>query len=478
MRARKGRQAPTFEQVGDFDSSDGKQAAALASEFWGKPLRWQRHLLDVMCARDARDRYMFKTVAVSVPRQNGKSWSIRARCFYGLVADGERILFTCQHGDTADEMFKALCEPFEDEDNDELRGILKAIRKTNGQQAIYLGNGGYIRFTTRTNSLARGKSYDVIIYDEAQELTSEQQAASMPTVAAGKKRNPQYIYAGTPSGPGSAGDVFSDMHDKVHDGEAMSIAWVEWSAREIGDPHDRNRWHDTNPSLGYLIEDDTVAAEADQMDAATFARERLGWWSPATKVSTAISRALWKKARIDAIGDAYTRKTAFAVKFSSDGARYALVGCKADHRGGYAVEIVEVGGTEGGTKSLAAELHKRRTTASCVVVDGFSGADALCDNMAELKSPRGYVVRPRTADVIAAATGFLDGLSDGTTKHTGQRDLTDSAVQAVKRPIGNRGGWGFGDGPQVESMAVEAAALAVWGARNSKRNPRRKQRLL
>lgn len=178
------RQTPTYEaNVPEDLSGDGEMACELATAYFGDPLPWQPHLLDAMLARDARDKYLLRTLGISIPRQNGKSWVVRARCFYGAL-NGEKILYTCQHGDTSDQMFKELSQPFEDEDETELHDLLLAVRKTNGQQAISLKNGGLIRFTTRTNSLARGKTYDVLIYDEAQELTDTQQAASLPAISA------------------------------------------------------------------------------------------------------------------------------------------------------------------------------------------------------------------------------------------------------------------------------------------------------
>ena len=108
----------------------------------------------------------------------------------------------------------------------------------------------------------------------------------------------------------------------------------------------------------------------------------------------------------------------------------------------------------------------------------MSGADALCENLAELQAPRGYASKPTAQDVIAAATGFVDSLADGSLFHTAQQALDDSAKHASKRQIGKRGGWGFGSSGGHDSTAVEACALALWGARTTKRNPRRKQRLL
>lgn len=478
MAKRYGRQTPTYEIVGKYAYTDGEQATALASEFWDAPLEWQQHFLDVMLARDKRDKYAFKTVGLSLARQNGKSWSVRARCFYGLIADGEKILYTCQHGDTADGMFKELSAPFEDEENEDLNDLLDAVRKTNGQQAIYLKNGGYIRFTTRTNNLARGKSYDVVIYDEAQELTREQQDASRFVTSASKKHNAQVIYLGTPPNEKAPAEVFKPLHDRVHDGDTKGTAWLEWAVEEVGDTHEVDRWYETNPSLGYLIDEETIAAEADDVAPDSFARERLGWWAKAGVIKTAIDPDIWRAARIKSIGDKYKKKTTFGVRFSNDGSIYALVGCKQNKDGEFAVELVEVGTTERGTRSLAEEIVNRKQTVNACMIDGLNGAEALCTNLAELKAPRGYITRPNTADVIAASQSFLDGLTDGTIKHTYARAFDNSALGCVRRSIGSRGGWGFGSTDAADSTITEAAALAVWCCKNTRRNPRRKQRIL
>ena len=50
-----------------------------------------------------------------------------------------------------------------------------------------------------------------------------------------------------------------------------------------------------------------------------------------------------------------------------------------------------------------------------------------------------------------------------------QDDLNHSAITSVKRNIGR--GFGFGG---EDSAPIEACALALWGARTSKRNPQRK----
>ncbi len=466
------RSTPTFEaNIPDRLDGDGEMACRLAATYFGEPMPWQPHVLDAMLARDGRDRYLLRTLGIAVPRQNGKSWAVRGRCFHGAL-NGEKILYTCQHGDTSDEMFQALAAPFEDEDNFELHDLLLAVRKTNGQQAIKLKNGGLIRFTTRTNSLARGKTYDVLIYDEAQELTSGQQAASLPAISAGPKRNPQTIYLGTPPGPDECGGVFYELHDKVHSGES-GMGWIEWGAREIGDVRDRRRWYECNPSLGIHLNVDALEAECDQMAPDVFARERLGWWARRGSAGIfALDAAQWAACLADA--PMTGGKLAFGVKFSADGTRVAVSWARAERGGGSYVELYDLAGMAGGTARISDMLLRNSAEIACVCIDGKSGTDALKRRLLDRGFPKAAIETGTPAIVQAAASMLADEVRDGTTSHIESPALDESATGALKRDVG-RDGWGFADGANCTAEAVESASLALWAARTTKRDPSRDQ---
>lgn len=466
------RQTPTYEaNIPESLFGDGEMAARLASAYFGNPMPWQPHLLDVMLARDAHDRFSAKTMGISIPRQNGKSWVVRARCFYGAL-NGEKILYTCQHGDTSDEMFQRLSEPFEDEDEPELHALLKAVRKTNGQQAIRLNNGGLIRFTTRTDSLARGKTYDVLIYDEAQDLTSSQQAASLPAISAGEKHNPQTIYLGTPPGPENRGTVFRELHDNVHSGKS-GAAWVEWATDEIGDVTDRSRWFECNPSLGTLIDVSAVEAECEQMAPDVFARERLGWWSPVGGAqNVALDGSKWLKCETGA--PMTDGKLAFGVKFAPDGGTVAISWARAVPGGGSYVELYDVRGAGGGTASIADMLLRNADEIAAVCIDGKTGAAALVQRLADGRFPKKAILVGTASIAQSAATMLLDEVNAGSIGHVKSPALDDSAMKSVRREIGHDG-WGFGDGPDSISAPIESASLALYAARTTKRDPQRVQ---
>ena len=441
---------------------------------------WQHVPLRAWMARDEHDKLLYLTCGLSVPRQNGKNVVIEARETHEMVTCGGHVLHTAHRVKTAKKAFRRLVKFFKDEKrNPEAAALVENIRYTNGEEAIYLKNGGYIEYASRGRGTSRGfDDITLVVFDEAQDLTDEQQSAIMYTLAASSTGDRQIIYTGTPPDEAAPGEVFTRVRKQILENPTPRSCWHEWSVEEIGDVTDVDRWYDTNPSLGYILDFETTLNECTNATPEGFAHERLGWWSPTVTTKHVISQKLWEKSRIEEIGKDYENRLAFAVKFSKDGARYSLGGCKCDGKGGLAIELVETGTTENGTKELAQWLYERRNKASVVVVDGLGGSDGLCGNLKELKAPRGYVIRPSTGDVIAACGTFVDSLSDGSVVHTRQQALEDAVAHAVKRHIGVRGGWGFDCDDLYDPTPLEAVSLAAWGIRNTKRNPKRKQKLL
>ena len=194
------------------------------------------------------------------------------------------------------------------------------------------------------------------------------------------------------------------------------------------------------------------------MSADGFARERLGWWAPTLehKADHPIPEEIWDACVSDTPHP--EGKTAFGVKFTSDGAEVILAGAIIPPEGKARITLIDRKPTGYGTQWLADWLNARYEKASCVVIDGKNGVDVLIDKIRPIWIYKDSVVKPRATDVIAAA-GFLERQQDM---------LRDSAITSIKRPIA--GGWGFGG---EDPAPIEACALALYGAKTSKRNPSR-----
>ena len=134
------------------------------------------------------------------------------------------------------------------------------------------------------------------------------------------------------------------------------------------------------------------------------------------------------------------------------------------------IELIERKPTGLGTQWLADWLNQRYKKASCVVIDGKNGVDVLVEKIADTWKCKGSVIRPTYKDTIAAVSTMVDAINEQTvTWYEKQEMLRESAVTSIKRKIA--GGWGFGGD---NSTPIEACALALWGAKNTKRDPSRK----
>lgn len=475
---RTGRQRPTFEVVGEYDFSFGGHAVDAFEEDAGATFDdAQKYELELFLARKRHGNqvaFAALTIGIAKPRQNGKSYAAR---WYAvdMALSGMRVLYSAHHSSTTAQMFKELCGYFEDADNHpEIAAQVGHISRARGYECIELEGGGCIDFRTRTNAGGRGGTYDIIIVDEAQELTYDQLEALLPTMSA-SGHEPQIIYIGTPPGPACLGTVFRDMHDKAHSGEPGTAWWLEWAVVADGieqiDTADKDLWYETNPAMGTRIMERTVQNEHDTMRPDGFARERLGWWSPTAGLPDfAIPANRFQSLAVDSPPTG--GRDAYGVRFSADGSEVSLAAARL-HGDGVYIEQIRRESMAMGLGWLADWIAARKSIGCCCVIDGKSGAQALVDKLGAM--PVNYIVTPNASQVVAACTTLVDRVNDGTLEWLGsQADLMDSATTSTRRRIGSAGGWGFGG---ENPVPIEASSLALWGVLNSKRNPERKQRI-
>ena len=425
-------------------------------------------MLDDWMAVNSYGRWVCRTCGFSIPRQNGKTAILQGRAEAGMVLYNEQVIYTAHLQKTATETFEEMADFFE---SAALTRYVKDIKTALGREQIILKSGARIKFLARTRNGGRGQHGDLLIFDEAQELDTDAQASFIPAISA--SLNPQVIYGGTPPDPNAFGAVFRGIRENALSGKSNALSWTEFSVPEIGDVRDQKRWAETNPALGKRILLSTIEGECEQMPPKVFARERLGYWEPIAEkqVEYAIPAAVWDACVSDELRP--EGKTAYGVKFTIDGSEVVLCGSVIPNEGPARVSMIERRPTGHGLQWLADWLNERYSKASAVVIDGKNGADVLTEKLAETWRFKGSVIRPSARDVMAAAGMLSDSLNEKTlTWYRGQEALRESALTAVKRPI--NGGWGFGG---ENSAPIEAAALALWGAKTSKRNPNKIMRI-
>jgi hypothetical protein len=126
-----------------------------------------------------------------------------------------------------------------------------------------------------------------------------------------------------------------------------------------------------------------------------------------------------------------------------------------------------------GVRWLADWLNARYDKASCVVIDGKNGADTLIERIIGTWKYKDSIIKASTQIVITAASSLVAEINENTISwYKEQMMLDESAKNAVQRRIGQA--WGFGG---EDPLPIEGCSLALWGVRNSKRNPNRKMRI-
>lgn len=452
-----GSQQPRVERVPASVGSQADDAAFFSSSYGLSPDPWQQLVLSAWLGETDAGRWSAPRAGLAVPRQNGKNALLEIRELYGMVALGERFLHTAHEVKTARKAFLRLSGFFENERNwPELSGLVETIRKTNGQEAIILRNGGSVEFVARSRGSGRGYTVDVLVCDEAQELTDEQLEALLPTISSGPLQNPQTLFTGTPPPPGAGAEVFVRTRQDALEGKESRLAWHEWSVVDGQfDVDDVATWAATNPALGRRLQLDVIEIERAQMSEDGFARERLGLWDDGSSQSP-IDLALW--ALLADSSSKIVGPVAFAVAIPHDRswASIGVAGRRAD-----GMRHCEVIDRRRGTGWVAGRLQELTKKWRCgpVVLDAGGPAGSLLPDLALAKID---VLPVSTRELSQACGGFHDYAQEHGIWHLNQPELNAALAGARKRPVGDAWVWRRKDAI-ADVTPLEAVTLAVFG---------------
>ena len=203
----RGSQEPTRIVVPDFETSEWEACHRIAAAGGIEMMEWQDGIMRGWLGRNALGRWSAMTCAGSVPRQNGKTVGmVVPRIGYGMLAHGEECIYTSHLQKTSTETFEAVAAFF---DTKALRRYLKEVKTALGRESVVLKNGARVKFLARTRNGGRGQHGDLLVFDEALELDSDQQASFLPAISA--SGNPQAVsvsmrwQAKAAAPPGSSG---------------------------------------------------------------------------------------------------------------------------------------------------------------------------------------------------------------------------------------------------------------------------------
>lgn len=459
---RLGRQTPTQSVTIPYEKTRGQEAAELYSETGNKLLEWQQLLqCDIMAVND-EGLWVHQKYGYSVPRRNGKSENVLARCLWGLK-NGERILYTAHRATTSHAVWERL---------DRMCGKaginISSSFKAFGKEHLYTDSDGIVEFRTRTSSGGLGEGYDVLIIDEAQEYTEAQETSLKYVVS--DSNNPQTIMLGTPPTVVSAGTVFVKYRETVLSGHGFDSGWAEWSVPHQMPPNDVESWYEANPSLGIILTERKIRAEITT-DDIDFNIQRLGLWLQYNQKS-AISKSEWESLKAN-VKPKLTGRLFVGIKYGHDGKNVAMAVAAKTNEGKVFVEAVDCRPIRAGNLWILEYLTAMKP--ETVVIDGANGQNILAEEMkdARLKAPE----LPTVKQVITANTLFEQALSGGSITHMNQPSLTQAVSNCKKRAIGTNGGFGYlAIKEEIEIALLDSIILAHWKCATSKEKKKQRAR--
>ena len=454
---RVGRQEPTVSVILPYKDTKGPEAIALYNKSEKDALEWQAALTyDIMAANDD-GLWIHQKFGYSVPRRNGKSEMALARCVWGLK-HGERILYTAHRASTAHsiwERLSRLCAKCDIKITSSFRAF--------GKEHLYTEDSA-IEFRTRTSTGGLGEGYDLLIIDEAQEYTPEQETALKYVVT--DSANPQTIMFGTPPTAISAGTVFPNYRRNVLHNDSFESGWAEWSVPDMADVNNIDLWYETNPSLGYVLKERTIRSEIGD-DKTDFNIQRLGLWIKYNQKS-AISRNEWEALQVAKL-PRLKGQLFVGIKFGIDGENVALSVAVRTEDDKIFCEVVGCKPIRDGVAWIVRFLQSADVRKAAV--DGKNGAEVLLDacKSMKLKKPEQITVQ----QFIKANSLFDMAMEQGTFCHMHQSAVTQVVTNCERRKIGANGGLGYQSSLDGADIALlDSMILAHWACSETKAEKR------
>lgn len=467
MQSRIGRQTPTQSFILPYESTYGADAIGLYNSTGRVAQEWQELIITDMLSVNDDGLWMHTKFGYSVPRRNGKNEIASMREMYGLV-NGETILHTAHRTPTSHSAWERLCDLLAKSGLTEGEDY-KTLKQFGLESITMLKCDGKINFRTRSSKGGLGEGYDLLVIDEAQEYTDDQESALKYVVTS--SMNPQTIFCGTPPTPVSSGTVFTKMRENTLIGKASNTGWAEWSVPFQSDVNDKELWYETNPSLGTVFTERSVSDEIGT-DDVDFNIQRLGLWLKYNQKS-AITEKEWRALKVEAVpklvGDLYC-----GIKYGHDGTNVAVsVAVKTDD-GKVFVESIDCRSVRSGNQWIVDFILNAKP--SKIVIDGANGQSLLAEELKDYRVKG--IIMPTVKEIITAYALFEQSLFDDSICHMGQPSLMQSVSNCEKRAIGSNGGFGYrANKDAIEVSLLDSVALAFWACKDSKAKKKQKVHL-
>lgn len=446
---------PTFHHAEQGDTDLAAEVLDFA-EAAGIPLDpWQRDVITDWTLTRA-GRWVHRTGCLIVPRQGGKTHAMTARALHALFFGHEKHILVSAH------RFSSAAANFAEmvaiiDANPDLQALTKSIRRGHGDEKIITKRGSELSIGSRVSTMTsqtRGRSFDLVVLDEALVLNDLFLSALLPTMSA--RPNPQVLYVS------SSGDHDSEVLHKVRQAgydRTPGLTFTEWAADPDDDPADRAVWAKVNPSYPLRPTPEAVEQERATLTATAFARERLGIWSTGVP-EPALNWDSWTGAQVPSVGFPASGQATLAVDVSigSDGTRTGALAAAWQVEGRVHTVLIQTAPDTAWLPAKVAEVASRYGIYEVSFCPG--GATDVHDGL----TSAGITVNRASYPALRSAAARLGEMLGADTVRVQSSDALNHAARTVPRAKSSDGTWGFSSKSVTPAAGLNAIALAAVGA--------------
>lgn len=449
---------------------DALAIARLAALFRRPLMPWQFQAVRVGTERrlDDPNRYRYREVRISVPRQAGKTVTGHVKNLHRTIATRRRgCFYTAQTGKDARARWRDAVQLVEDSPlyrfvapRNTYGGV---IRLAAGAPAIEWPHGSYLQAFAPTAASLHGYTPDSVDEDEVWEYDELQGEALDGAIGPAQITLPhaqRWLYS-------TMGDADSTYwHRLVDEGRAATedpdaeIAYLEWSIPDDADPYDPAVWASFHPAIGHTQDVRDLAVEA--------AKQKEGTWLRAyCNRRTATRETVVDMAAFELLGQADLRLKAdggvLAYDVAHDSSRATIVMARPRGEDSVAVRVLK---SAEGVAWLAGEVIALADKFGYRTVHADDGGPAR-DVTETIRRQRPDLVQTTSGGQFATACGaWLRRARDGRLVWDKSDDIRQAQAALVTRPMGDAVAFsrsrsaGPIDALVAAAVAIRAALLA------------------
>lgn len=429
---------------------------------------WQQQVADVAGEYDPVTlRPRFRTVGVSVARQNGKTTLVLVRIARQLLPRRQTVAYTAQDRSLARtkwmEHVELLMEtPF-------AQRVERIDRQQNREVMVMKNGSRYLPVTPSSKKAGRSLSIDLAIIDEAYAHEDMGVVKALEPTQITRPMAQLWLLSNAGDADSGLWWHYTELGRSMIERDDATICWVEYAPP--GDPatvdvNDPENWRLGNPSMGETggVDELAIRAASIETDPHTFRKEHLNLWVDRAMTS-GLTAAVWGGCYRDDLVPG--QRVAFGIDFDTERTSGALVSAglvtDVDEAKVTPLEVIDVS-SDLSTLVQRAAANANRYDGVVVIQSGSPAAseiptlERLTAHGRKGKHRVKVIAQPEMARAVGS---FYDAAVARRLSHRNDPRLNDAVAAAVRRHVGDTFVW---QRRIAESIApLTAATLARWG---------------